>query len=501
MTSSRLLRTCALLLSLTLSAPGQDQPAAPAASAPPVPDPIEGIWTGIVSAPQGDDAEIGFEFGRTKRGTLAMKAIHLPEMGVHALPLVIPLEKDGVAGYKLTPGFSTVMQLEGDVITGTFALGKLPLRLTRGGTFSAKPPAVTHPAAPAPLWTFELGAGTWAPPVAADGVVYIGTSAGRFHAVDAADGTPRWSWQGEHGIDGRAVLTPDTVFVVDEKNNLVALDRAGGALRWLAPLHDEALAGGPARANPTFNHRAATPLAVDGIVYVGSSDHGLYALDARTGEKLWRHDAGAPVHSGIGRRDEAVLMFGTMDGSVVLLDRHTRKETQRFKTEGGVVTTPVISAGRLVVGSRDYLLYGFNPDGSTAWRYSYWFSWIESTPVERDGLLYLGSSDYGRIVALDPATGRARWTTQVQGMSWGTPLATADRVFAGTVAQNLDGTLIPHEGGLVALDRATGRVLWRHVAPPAAKGGFGGYAGSLALDGDRVIAAGFDGQLVAFPAK
>lgn len=501
MISSRLLRACAFVFGLTLSTMGQDQPAAPDAATPPPPDYIEGVWTGTVTAPQGDVAEIGFEFGRTKRGTPAMKAIHFPEMGAYALSLLIPLEKDGAAGYKLTPGFSTVMQLEGDVITGTFGLGKLPLRLTRGGTFSAKPAAVTYPEAPAPLWSFAMGAGTWAPPVAADGVVYVGTSSGLFHAVNAADGTPRWSWQGEHGIAGRAVLTADTVFVVDVKNNLVALERASGALRWRTPLHDETITAAPTRNNPTFNHRTTTPLVVDGTVYAGSSDHGLYALDARTGEKLWRHDAGAPVYSGIGRHGEAGLMFGTMDGSVILLDRHTRKETQRFKTEAGVVTTPVISAGRLVAGSRDYLLYGFNLDGSTAWRYSYWFSWVESTPVEHDGVLYIGSSDYGRIVALDPATGRARWTTKVHGMSWGSPLATADRVFAGTVSQNLEGTIIPHEGGLVAIDRASGRIVWRHLATPAPKGGFGGYAGSLALDGDRVIAAGFDGQLVALPAK
>jgi hypothetical protein len=39
------------------------------------------------------------------------------------------------------------------------------------------------------------------------------------------------------------------------------------------------------------------------------------------------------------------------------------------------------------------------------------------------------------------------------------------------------------------------------VAPAAEAGGFGGYAGSLALAGDRVIAAGFDGNLVAYPAR
>jgi outer membrane protein assembly factor BamB len=121
--------------------------------------------------------------------------------------------------------------------------------------------------------------------------------------------------------------------------------------------------------------------------------------------------------------------------------------------------------------------------------------------VLRDGLLYVGASDYSRVVALDSATGRARWTTPVHGMNWGSPLVTADRVFTGTVSQKIEGTLIAHQGGLVALDRQTGRILWRLVSPPGPKDGFGGYAGSLALTGDKVIAAGFDGTLIALPAN
>jgi hypothetical protein len=39
------------------------------------------------------------------------------------------------------------------------------------------------------------------------------------------------------------------------------------------------------------------------------------------------------------------------------------------------------------------------------------------------------------------------------------------------------------------------------LAAPAPENGFGGYAGSLALAGDKVIAAGFDGNLIALPAN
>lgn len=474
---------------------------APPAAEKTAADPIEGVWTGTVTAPQGTVAEIGFEFFRTRGGTLLFK-LSFPEMFTYGAVLGVPVEADGHGGYAITPAIDTRLRLEGDALTGTFGAARLPLLLKRGGQPATKPAAPQHPAAPAPRWRHSLGAPTWAPPVVGDGIVFVGTAAGAMHAVRASDGAGVWTWPGANRIDGRAVLDRKSVFVIDGKVNLVALDRATGALRWLRPLHDERIAGRPAPENPTFNRRCATPLLLDGVLYAGSSDGGLYAIDATSGEKLWRHDAHAPVFSGVAAHGADALMFGTMDGSVVFLDRRTQRETRRFRTGGGVVTTPVVAGDTLVVGSRDYVLYGFNlGDGSVAWRFSYWFSWIESTPALRDGLLYVGASDFSRVSAIDPQTGRARWSTPVHGMNWGTPLVTAARVFTGTVNQNLDGTLIEHTGGLVALDRATGAVRWALTLPKAPEGKFAGFAGSLALAGDTVIAAGFDGELVAFPAE
>jgi outer membrane protein assembly factor BamB len=463
------------------------------------PDPIEGLWCGKVTAPQGETADIAFEFRREPSGELGFK-LDFPAMFTHGASLGIPVEKAGPADYAITPAFAIKLHRAGDTLTGTFSTGNLPLELHRGGAVPPPLPALSLSNGPAPLWRYALGTGTWAPPLADQGIIYVGGGDGRFHAVRATDGGAVWTWPGTTPIDGCAALDSDAVYFLDTRFNLVALDRRTGALRWRVSLHNEFHAGRSAPDNPTFNHRAATPLVQPGVIYAGSSDGGVYAIEADRGGKLWRHDAGAPVFSGIGLRDADTLMFGTMDGSAVLLDRRTRTEVLRVKTGGGVVTTPVIAGGRLIVGSRDYQLYAFNlGDGSIAWKFSYWFSWIESTPALHDGLLYVGGSDYARVTAIDPATGRARWGTIVGGMDWGTPLVTARHVFTGTVNQNLPGTLIDHAAGLVKLDRATGAVVWRLVLPPAETGKFAGYAGSLALAGDKIIAAGFDGWLAAYP--
>jgi len=456
-------------------------PAAPGARAP---DPLEGRWIGTVSSPQGTTAEIGFDFFRDAAGDLTFR-LHFPEMATYAAALGAAVTRDASGDYA-TPALALRWRFDGERLSGTFTEAGLPLALHRGDRFAGPPPMASHPPAPPPAWRYPLGTGTWAPPAAADGVIYVGGGDGRFHAVRAADGTPLWVWPGTVPIDGRATLDPDGVYFLDTHFNLVALDRATGALRWRLPLHNEFLAGRSAPDNPTFNHRAASPLLHDDILYAGSSDGGLYAVNPASGVVLWRHDARAPVFSGIGLHGADTLLFGTMDGSVVMLDRNSRRETLRVKTGGPVVTTPVVASGLLIAGSRDCHLHAFRlPGGAPVWKFSYWFSWIESTPAVHDGVLYLGGSDYARVSAIEAATGRARWGTVVHGLSWGTPLVTAHHVFAGTANQNLPGTLIAHRAGLMKLDRATGAVLWRLALPDAPAAGFAGYAGGPVLPATR----------------
>lgn len=39
----------------------------------------------------------------------------------------------------------------------------------------------------------------------------------------------------------------------------------------------------------------SSPVVADGAVYVGSKDHTLYALDSRTGNKLWSYTTGGAL--------------------------------------------------------------------------------------------------------------------------------------------------------------------------------------------------------------
>jgi outer membrane protein assembly factor BamB len=79
----------------------------------------------------------------------------------------------------------------------------------------------------------------------------------------------------------------------------------------------------------------------------------------------------------------------------------------------------------------------------------------------------LGTAD-GEVVAIDAATGKIAWDTEVTGDPTGGVTVVNDLVLTGTF-----------QGNVVALDRTTGAVVWTHAAPAGVSGWMAVSGGSL----------------------
>jgi outer membrane protein assembly factor BamB len=190
------------------------------------------------------------------------------------------------------------------------------------------------------------------------------------------------------------------------------------------------------------------------------------------------------------------VLFGSSDGSVYALRAADGRLLWRHATGGPVVSTPAVDGRRVLVGSRSYDFLALDAEtGTPVWRRYFWFSWVESSAVVRDGVVYVGSSDAARVDALDAATGRSLWEADVRGTAWGQPAVTADRVLVGTEAQA--GYITPHSAGILALERSTGRPVWRFPLPAAERRPCG-LAQSPAVGGGLVFFGALDGRLYAF---
>lgn len=327
-------------------------PAAP--PVPTAPDPIEGTWTGTITAPQCP-ADIGFRFERDAKGALVY-ALQFPAMNAFGVKFGAPVGRDGEAYTE--PIFQSRLMLVGDRLTGTFGPGKLLVELARGGSFSPAPPAPVYPAAPAPLWSQSLGSYTWASPVVRDDLIYVGTKDGKFHAVRATDGGAIWTWTGPNRIDGRAVPTDDSVYFVDGKNDL-----GGERAPRILPDPNEQPADG-------FDHDGPAPVVTDGVLYIGSADGSFHAVNATNGTRLWRLQSKGQIRT-TAEISGSNVIFSTLGGLIQAADRSTGKEVWQLDAKLPVTGSPALIGGKLIIGGRNSLLYGMNPaTGAIDWKFS-----------------------------------------------------------------------------------------------------------------------------------
>jgi len=103
------------------------------------------------------------------------------------------------------------------------------------------------------------------------------------------------------------------------------------------------------------------------------------------------------------------------------------------------------------------------------------------------------------VSAIDARDGNVLWRTDVFGWSWGTPLVTADRIYVGAAGGK--PYMIDHAASFTVLDRRTGRIVERWPlaeVPGAFQWGIGG---SLAQDGDTIVATTLEGAVYGFPSR
>jgi outer membrane protein assembly factor BamB len=459
------------------------------------PDPLEGAWLGTCGTDK-ETIEVGFEFRRDASGKLR---VLLTEPILNTFGFEDPGEVTREGDRVIVESLFADFRLEGDTLVGHYPGPRSPATLRRVAALPIEPPVPELPTGPGPIWETRLSGQAFAAPVVADGVAYIGTTGGVLDAVDTKDGRIAWTFATGAPVHGAAAVDGDAVYVASDSGYLHRLDRATGKERWRASIGGGAVPRVlPHPAAGDWDWQAAQPLVADGVVYIGAADGGFVAIDAATGARKWRFESRAKIRAGAAF-DGGRVVFGSADHFVYALDRATGTERWRFDTGADVDATPVVHEGRVLVGNRGYGLHALDSaSGRLLWKTFFWGSWVESTPVVRDGVIYIGASDLRRVSAIDPADGRVLWRTDVYGWTWGTPLVTGERIYAGAAG----GTpyVFRHVAGFNTIDRTSGKLLTRWPFPDAG-GHQWGIAGSPAAAGNAVIVATISGSLYAFPMQ
>ncbi len=225
------------------------------------------------------------------------------------------------------------------------------------------------------------------------------------------------------------------VFVGSIDHKVYALDQHTGAHIW------NYTTGGLVESSPTV---------ADGRVYVGSADNRVYCLDAYTGAHIWNYTTGYDVFSSPAV-DGSRVYVGSYDGKIYCLDAYTGAHIWNYTTGGGVWSSPAVADGRVYVGSEDDMVYCLDAStGAYIWDCTTGF-YVQSSPAVADGRVYVGSYD-GKIYCLDAYTGAHIWNYTTGSYVFSSPAVADDMVFVGSIDHKV-----------YALDQHTGAHIWNYT--------------------------------------
>lgn len=176
----------------------------------------------------------------------------------------------------------------------------------------------------------------------------------------------------------------------------------------------------------------SSPAAANGVVYVGSADGSLYAVEAKTGKLRWKFDAHGDVNSSPAVADDTVYVV-SLDGNLYAVDAATGKQRWSFASRGEHRFTAAGNLGALP---------------STEMMPDPWDFYLSSPTVAGDAV-YFGSGDRS-VYAVDAKTGALRWSYKTGDVVHSSPAVSGGIVYAGS-----------SDTYFYALNAETGALQWK----------------------------------------
>jgi outer membrane protein assembly factor BamB len=298
-------------------------------------------------------------------------------------------------------------------------------------------------------WKFKTGAKVLSSPLVVGSVVYVGSADQNMYAVNVSDGSLRWKFATEGPVNSSPAYYNQAVFFSSVDGRVYAVNTETGKARWsfatagerrfTAPGIHGAIPRTELMPDP-FDVFLSSPAIANGVVYVGSGDHDVYALDAATGELRWKFATGNVVHASPAVANGTVYV-GSWDRNMYALDAATGKERWRYQTgddtviynQVGIASSATVANGTVFFGCRDGHFYAVDATtGALRWSHDNKMGWVIASPAVRDGVVYFPTSDGTRFKALDAATGAVKFNVQTKAVSFSSPALVGNVVYFGT---------------------------------------------------------------------
>lgn len=334
------------------------------------------------------------------------------------------------------------------------------------------------------------------PPSVGYGRVFLAQQKGIFFALDVDTG--RVDWKKKTGRCAAASPAIGKVVVYASYMDKVNCPQSRpGATGFV-------IAWGARSGRTLWKYKGApfesSPLLWRNTVYVGSWDHRVHAIDAKTGRRRWTFHADDEVNTSPARW-RSTIYIASDGGTVYALNARTGKLRWSAHSHGGLrgreffYATPTVAYGRVYIGNSDGTMYVFGAKtGKLKWARPLG-TYIYGAAAVWKRRVYVGTYD-GALYALDAATGDVKWKistaaavhsapTVMNGIVYYATCSSCGRTASRSVKAGPDGTW--------GADARTGRGRWHFDG--------GKFASPVVADGDRMYVTGRADQFAFEPKR
>ena len=270
---------------------------------------------------------------------------------------------------------------------------------------------------------------------------------------------PLWTFKCEDEIRGSAVFENGVVYIGSYDNNLYAVNAGNGQFIWKYP------------ANGGIVGR---PVLSDGNLYFGSEDNSLYVISSRTGRIVSSFQTQGPIRSSP-RIAEGHIFFGSDDGFLYAINQTSTRSSWRFEVGEPVRSTPAASQDAIFFGTEGGEFLSVDFRGQARWRFRAKRA-VTSSPVVTQGTVYFASLD-SSVYALDIRSGWMLWRFRMEKGSVSSPCRAENMLFVGSA-----------DGNIYCLDAGNAKEIWHFKTGHQV-------SGSPAIYRDSVYCGSADGNI------
>tara|TARA_B100001057_G_scaffold500694_1_gene617213 strand:+ start:420 stop:1589 length:1170 start_codon:yes stop_codon:yes gene_type:complete len=234
-----------------------------------------------------------------------------------------------------------------------------------------------------------------------------------------------------------------------------------------------------------------SPIGDGNLIYAASSDGIVLAIDPETGDERWKVDLEVDLSAGPGVGEGFTVVI-SKDGDVILLNSSSGQEQWRKSIEGESLAKPLIDDNMIIIQTIDNRIVSLaRADGRQRWELEQTMPLLSmrgSASPLIVGPLIIAGFDNGRLAGIDMETGDIKWDSMLSMSSGRSDLDRLSDIDGNIAVVGQDIYAAGYQGRLSAFAAESGQTLWsREISS---------YVG-VASDWNSIYTIRDDGEIIA----